>query len=80
MSDDGWMPIETAPKTGEEIQVAMPTNYGWRIDIARWCLDKFSKKPRPYWVTNHWSDRTSYDRAQQPTHWRPMPAPPAEGE
>ena len=80
MSDDGWMPIETAPRTGQEIQAAIPIYNGWRIDIAWWCFDKHAKKPRPYWVTNRWCHMTSYDRAAQPTHWRPLPAPPAEGE
>lgn len=71
--DCQWRPIETAPKTGERILLA-----------ADW-TDKLKVKQVAY---GHWyklGPYWAYDGYQfgnpecQPTHWMPLPAPPAAG-
>lgn len=72
----GWQPIETAPKDGTEIDVwcestANGDNGGYRIPDSWWCqTDK-------NWRT-HGDNRISW--AHPPTHWMPLPAPPAVKE
>lgn len=66
-----WLPIESAPKDGTEIDVWCPDTDlelpGFRIANVWWC--GADRKWRAYgdgrmrWVT-------------QPTHWQPLPAPP----
>ncbi|GEM_PF-2052210 len=69
---DGWMPIETAPKDGVELWVfngeqgVMHWTEGAMPGVGHWAL----------WV---WADQTVADidpEPIQPTHWRPLPAPP----
>ena len=69
MSDDGWFPIESAPKEGvflvwlpepEQGSNVMPMNSGKITTIGH------------YFV---------WDVQSKPTHWRPLPSPPtARGE
>lgn len=62
-----WQPIETAPKDGTEI-------LGFRESFV-WC-DKYAAI-RFISDTNEWRH---VDRAVflNPTHWMPLPAPPAK--
>lgn len=72
--DGGWMPIETAPKD-QKIMTARPD--GSINAPAFWYPDQYAKKPRPYWTSNAeylWGKVAS--RANQPTHWRPLPPLP----
>lgn len=66
-----WPTIETAPKDGTSI-------LGWNGDefcICRWYRQSFHKHPKPYWdLGNGYSEK--YARANQPTHWMPLPPPP----
>jgi hypothetical protein len=82
---DGWMPIETAPKTDATTMRAIP--------FLGWCLDRTSPiggdirviwweptmqradetQPRARW----YGDR---DMEEHPILWRPLPAPPAAQE
>lgn len=74
--EGGWMPIETAPKD-QKIMTACPD--GSINAPAFWYPDKYAKKPRPYWTSNAeylWGKAAS--RANQPTHWRPLPPLPKE--
>lgn len=63
-----WQPIETGPKNGNEVLVLLTDGL---VKIARYNDDRYRKKPRPFWC---WSpSRISMSRADQPTHWRPLP-------
>ena len=65
MSD--WLPIETAPRDGTKILVWRPresNDYEAHADVDAWMGKSW------------WHSR----RAQQPTHWMPLPMPPAEGK
>jgi hypothetical protein len=72
----GWQPIETGPKNRKILLVIMD-----RVVIGEWDDDHFARKPRPYWesttgrlIGKMWS------RANQPTHWMPLPTVPKETE
>lgn len=59
-----WQPIETAPKNGATLLVWRPSegeHYPAHVGV------------------DLWSDKSWYRsrRYQQPTHWMPLPAPPA---
>lgn len=62
-----WQPIETAPKDGEHILVAVPGEVKVHVMLVwwlgGWCLD----------MTNTPITGTA-------THWTPLPNPPALGE
>jgi hypothetical protein len=65
--DAGWQPIETAPKDGTGILV----NAGgfcyaveWQEEFGWWSVDDNKLGPFPL-------------RGAGPTHWMPLPAPPA---
>ena len=72
---DGWRPIETAPKDGTRIMLYRPT--GW----------KHAKIVFGYWNTNGRVHYFQHDmeflegknvaRREKPTHWMPLPQPPA---
>lgn len=61
---DGWQPIETAPKDGSEIILFDPDYF------QRSGFEGRYSAPRGNWLS-------SYDSPVNPTHWRPLPAPPA---
>lgn len=74
---DGWQPIETAPKDGTRIMLFCSGKYG--AVFGHWNKDQYSKKPRPYWTNDKEQLWGVYDtRANQPTHWKPLPKPPKE--
>lgn len=64
----GWQPIETAPKTGEEI---------WAFNGEQWRMIWISGDAYALWV--HADDLLSdvEPEPNQPTHWMPLPAPPS---
>ena len=69
---NNWQPIETAPKDGTEI-------LGWTGSmflIVEWNEQKWHKKPAPYWDSGRPSI-TWMREYGQPTHWMPLPDPPA---
>lgn len=71
MSD--WQPIKTAPKT-KNILLSCP-----RLGVirGRWNPNQYAKKPRPYWTNDcEQLSGVSRTRADQPTHWMPLPLPP----
>lgn len=72
-----WQPIETAPKDGTRVLLFCPAQIG--IVVGHWCNNSYHKKPRPYWTNdqeNLWGVATT--RGYQPTHWMPLPQPPAK--
>ena len=70
----GWLPIESAPKDGAEVDIWCPDDDGgYRVADAYWCQ-----------INNKWhvTGDSWMTWANQPTHWRPLPAAPeplAEG-
>ena len=59
-----WLPIETAPKDGTWVLI-FDGRYGLKvIELARWIGAPHS----------HWGNGNNY---WTPSHWRPLPAPPA---
>ena len=73
----GWQPIATAPTDGSDLDAYWP-QYG-SICPTRWDAERYQTTPRPHWT--HRGDRIfglCDIRKNQPTHWRPMPAPPTQ--
>lgn len=69
-----WQPIETAPKDGTDILLYFGA-WGWIR--GNWDSQLHHGKPKPYWT----NDRLRYlgvteTRANQPTHWMPIPPAP----
>ena len=74
-ADDGWRPIETAPKDGTPIDL-------WAVHE-----DRAERRPNCTWGDcQDWTGREyeSWQRLKTPyrdwaaTHWRPLPTPPVE--
>ena len=64
---DGWRPIETAPKDGTKVLVCGPhENGGTYQAVTAW--------PKG-WVAR-WPVSYEAYAADEPTHWRPLPAAP----
>lgn len=71
-----WHPIETAPKTDPSTMVAVP--------ILGYCPDEpTTDKIRVIWWepklggAGMWYDDRDIRDIVKPTHWMPLPAPPA---
>lgn len=72
-----WMPIETAPKDKNIILFCHRRG----VIRGKWFTDQYAKKPIPYWTNDLeviFGIRET--RADQPTHWMPLPEPPALNE
>ena len=69
----GWRPIDTAPKDG-----MIQLNRDGVYDVGHWDDDRYAKKPRPLWRGDlkHYRGPL-WMRKNPPTHWMPLPAPPA---
>ena len=66
-----WQAIDTAP-TGERMILYYPSSAS-------------GGTRRPYWEINHATDMIKVDvhpvtHSRKPTHWMPLPPPPAEQE
>lgn len=64
-ADKGWQPIETAPRDGTEILI-WPGPYGSVIAAVR---------GKYFWDVRHLG--VAACKLLTPTHWQPLPAPPA---
>jgi len=62
-----WQPIETAPRDGTAIIGA------WQCLNKTWEMNKVHFDDGIWWT--HYMDG-----AHEPTHWMPLPEPPAEGK
>lgn len=58
-----WQPIETAPKDGTFILVAVPGDVKTHIMLV-------------WWVDGWCFDMTKTPITGTPTHWQPLPKPP----
>ncbi len=73
---EGWQPIETAPKK-TEILVGRFRNKKWIFCQSGFYYDagdwEGSEKPYWYWHCDH--DKNGVTD-EDPTHWMPLPEPP----
>ena len=71
---NGWRPIETAPKDGTVILVALPepicTIINW--SVRRVATAYFQAQGHDWVVEGNWATRNHLDL----THWQPLPEPP----
>ena len=73
VNDRGWLPIETAPK---DCDILLYCQCHGAVR-GKWNDDRYGKKPNPYWTHDRekiWG--VNAIRADQPTHWRPLPDAP----
>lgn len=89
-----WQPIETAPRDGTDIQARIPGNgednvIAWQVDAFRDDLDEpcggwaftTEQEPPDCWTDGVcWAFNEDGVPSVQPTHWMPLPAPPADLE
>jgi len=68
--DAEWLTIETAPKDGTAVLVAE----GWFCYCVEW------NKEFDWWAVDDNKLGPFRLRGQAPTHWKPLPTPPALGE
>ena len=72
--DDGWQPIETAPKDGTRVMAYWPDCYGNNAaaQVESWFGPWSKGNAKMTWQSAfEWDDGHN-----SPTHWRPLPAPP----
>lgn len=67
MSDDKWMPIESAPKDGSYVLLS-------GIELPVWQGSWVGTSGR--YAINGWTRFNSVDTGWHPTHWMPLPDPP----
>ena len=73
-ADDGWQPIETAPKeTACLIYVDRAWHYGPGIYRAMLVDNDLGRR----WFTAGWAIGRDLPSDETPLKWRPLPAPPA---
>lgn len=74
-----WQPIETAP-ADQRVLLYRPTAIYWaQVITGRFNEDKYAAHPKPYWKHDleHLEGKRC-TKANQPTHWMPLPLPPTE--
>jgi len=75
-----WQPIETAKRDRRIPSLAYVPDEGdgsaWSRQIAEWDDDYYGLPTRPFWRYLR-EQSEAYCRAHQPTHWMPLPDPPA---
>lgn len=84
---DQWQPIETAPKDGTEILGVFSRDYGYqekptvygpytvRFRDGKWVSSWDGSEV----IRSQTDFGTEYEDVMDPTHWQPIPAPPAKG-
>jgi len=83
VSPGGWQPIGTAPKDGTKIVLlgALRNDDGpnhphrLRACVSAWISDH-SKSPA--WIEGWYFTAPGFSGAFDPTHWQPLPPPPAD--
>jgi hypothetical protein len=78
--EEGWQPIESAPKDETYVLTYQPDKSSWPLQIQHWltgddrgraALDASGP------CDGNWCDYEGYWCAHPPTHWRTLPDPPA---
>jgi hypothetical protein len=72
-----WQPIETAPKDGVIVLAVKESTLPWAKDFS---VARFPYPLKQRWNGGAWEADDGHVYEPQPTHWMPLPAPPAEGE
>lgn len=67
-----WQDIASAQGLSEII--GWCDAFGGSRHHFKWCDDKYTATPRPYWECRAWG--VSWSRQNQPTLFQPLPAPP----
>lgn len=73
-NDDGWRPIETAPKDGTRVLLSEDEG---RMVGAFWDIVDFDERRRCHvfwWTYDVYVDDSNF----QPTYWMPSPEPPKD--
>ena len=77
-----WLPIDTAPRDGSRVLVAVPNppdylenSSGWFMAVASW----HEGYGDPLFYPSETTAAGFYDRyLLRPSHWMPLPEPPGE--
>lgn len=84
-ADDGWQPIETAPKDGRVLWLGYYNAHGnWRTLRGEWVsadqiAECWEEEAEPGWYeTAVEAEDPPSVWATSPTHWRPLPKPPTD--
>jgi len=79
-ADNGWLPIESAPKDGTRI-LACGGDCD-ELQLVAWLNDSsISWKKAMAWCSpDSWQDEHGGYSTYSPTHWQPLPAPPIPTE
>lgn len=77
----GWQPIETAPRDGTIVLLSNLTDgyveFGWFVAPCE--MDDSLEDDEPDWFTKEGEYLGSVGKSDTaPTHYKPLPAPPAE--
>ena len=67
-----WRPIETAPRDGTEIILAIEDGFGVLGNRVNAIVGMFST------TDSCWVDAMNYSETYPPTHWMPVPEPPKD--
>jgi len=67
MKMNTWQPIETAPKDGDREIFLMEYEKGWPDGCFAVAI----------WKDDHWQEMNGGSMLDRPTHWMPIPVPPA---
>lgn len=76
MKASDWRPIETAPRDGTAIILYRPTHN--EVATGRYDRNQHARTPRPYWEDMRPYLGVTWMRDNVPTHWMPLPNPPAD--
>lgn len=77
MSNNGWMPIESAPKDGHDILLSgLYTPFQSSCQFAGVFIGAWDVDVEGWMVLGH--DDAGQLIYANPTHWQPLPPPPGE--
>lgn len=68
-----WKPIKTAPKDGTTI-IGWTKDWGEPMLIQWVCIQQWNDPKDVF----GWAEESDWSTSVTPTHWMPLPKPPAE--
>ena len=82
MTEDGWQDIATAPRDGTEFQAVYDGDFSSPEDGVYWQEENryCMLGPRAGSFPPGWSSAEVGLPVDPPTHWRPLPTPPNQGD
>lgn len=79
LQEQGWQPIETAPKDGRSILTVVATFKDCVPSVSQWVTfegeSRWGLDPEVFCEDDHFREHWSATR-YDPTHWMPLPLPP----